>query len=387
MLGQIMKIGTLTFHITSNYGALLQAYALQKILNRMGHSAEIVDYRYVGSENQLCTRLRDCRSLQRKKEYVKDAVWWFTGPAGYGRRQRILRCRDFIKTHIPVSVESFSSYLDLAEKALCYDAYITGSDQVWNPTMQETVNGAFRLEFVPEGRLRISYAASFGVPSLLPELSSVYGAAFRKFDFISVREAEGVQIVSEATDGKKAQIVLDPTMLLSQDDWLSISIPSQKHKRNGYILCYFLGEFEDSSHFIYQLQSHYKLPIVYIGFNKKLLFNPKIKLESGAGPREFLGLFAGAAHIVTNSFHGAVFSILFKKSFYSPLGTNTFRRPMNGRLSNLADMFNLRGRICELSEMKISEKCIDYDKIELLLDREREKSLNFLKISLKSSKS
>lgn len=375
-----MNIGTLTFHITSNYGALLQAYALQVVLARMGYSSEIINYQFPGSENLLCHKLSDCKTLKKKIHLLKDFIWCLTGPVGYGRRLRILRSIDFIKNYIPVSEKVYSSYLDLLKEATDYDAYITGSDQVWNPDLKETSDNAYLLEFVPEGRTIISYAASFGVPELPIEQAATYGRALRKFDHISVREQEGVEIVRRVTENKKAQLVLDPTMLLTRDHWLNLATCKTKHKK--YILCYFLDDFEQSRNFVDDLQQQYGLPVLYIGFNKKYLFNPKIELVSGAGPREFLGLFANASIVVTNSFHGTVFSILFRKSFYSVLGINSLRRAMNGRMSSLADRLYLNDRICEVKNIKLIPQPIDYEKIEKLLNEEREKSMEFLKKSL-----
>lgn len=377
-----MKIGTLTFHITSNYGALLQAYALQKVLNRMGHSSEIINYQFPGSEDLLCRKLIDCKTFKRKLEYIKDIAWCAFGPVGYGKRLEVLRSIDFIKNYLPVSDAVFYTYQDLAEKATCYDAYITGSDQVWNPNLKETSGGAYLLDFVPEGRIKISYGASFGVSHLSTEQSKVYGKALHQFKNISVREQEGLQIVREAADRKDAYLVLDPTMLMTQEDWLDLAVYNMKHK--DYILCYFLDEFEKSKQFVLDLQSHFGLPVLFIGFRKKYLFSSTINLISGAGPREFLGLFANASIVVTNSFHGTVFSILFRKSFYAFLGTSTFRKAMNGRLNNLSNILNLNERIGESNGIALSEKPINYDEIELILNREREKSLVFLKNSLDS---
>jgi len=376
----MMKIGTLTFHITSNYGALLQAYALQRVLNRMGHSSEVINYQFPGSENLLCRKLSDCKTLRRKISFIRELAWCVAGPVGYGRRLRISRSIDFIKTYIPVSKKVYNHCQDLAEDTTGYDAYITGSDQVWNPNLKETLGDAYLLGFVPEKRIKISYAASFGVSELPLEKLEVYGRALRKFNHISVREQEGVGIVRKATDGKKAQLVLDPTLLLTREQWLELAVYKPKYKE--YILCYFLDDFEQSWQFVYDLQQHYRLPVLYIGFNKKYLFDSKMELISGAGPREFLGLFANASIVVTNSFHGTVFSILFRKSFYSMLGSNPHRKSMNGRLSNLADMLDLKNRICEVRAMQRSDQAIDYDKIELLVDNERENSLKFIEKSL-----
>lgn len=376
-----MKIGTLTFHITSNYGALLQAYALQVVLNRMGHSSEVINYQFPGSENLLCQKLSDCRTFRRKIQLLRGFVWCLAGPVGYGQRLRIARSIDFIKNYIPVSEYVYGSYPDLKKEATAYDVYITGSDQVWNPTLKETSDEAYLLEFVPGGRSKISYAASFGVPELPQDQLELYGRALQKFNHISVREQEGVEIVRKVTDGKDAQLVLDPTMLLTREQWLDLAVYKPKHKE--YILCYFLDDFDQSRQFVNDLQVHYGMPVLYIGFNKKYLFDSKIELISEAGPREFLGLYANASHVVTNSFHGTVFSLLFRKSFYSMLGSNPHRKSMNGRLYNLANMLNMERRICEVSSMVRCDQPLDYGKINLVLDSEREKSLAFIRKALK----
>lgn len=377
-----MKIGTLTFHITSNYGALLQAYALQVVLNRMGHSSEVINYQFPGSENLLCQKLGDCRTIRRKIQHIYEFVWCLATPVGYGQRLRISRSIDFIKNYIPVSEKVYSSYSELKKEATSYDVYITGSDQVWNPNLKETSDNAYLLEFVPKGRLKISYAASFGVSDLPQDQFELYGRALLKFNHISVREQEGVEIVRKVTDEKDAQLVLDPTMLLTREQWLDLAV--YKPKQKEYILCYFLDDFDQSRKFVKNLQENYGLPVLYLGFNKKYLFNSNMELISDAGPREFLGLFANASHVVTNSFHGTVFSLLFRKSFYSLLGSNPYRKSMNCRLYNLANLLNLDGRICEASTMVRRDQSIDFDRIDFLLSHERKKSLEFIEKSLNS---
>jgi len=374
-----MKIGTLTLHRSQNYGGLLQAFALQNVLKKMGFTSEIIDYWYPGSSEALYgLTFTSAKSIRGKARCAVDSLIGSVCNIHEQKLLRIKRSVEFIKEYL--SEESYLNYNALKEGARGYDAYICGSDQVWNPNFR-AADGAFRLEFVPAKCKKLSYAASFGVSSLSHEAASLYGHALQRFDHISVRESDGVNIVRDIAD-RKAELVLDPTLLLSQNDWAPLLSPVKD--TGDYILCYFLAENKATLSTVYEFQKKYHMPIYTIGYKPNRIFNKKMVSIIDAGPKEFLGLIAGASTVFTDSFHGTVFSIIFKKAFYSFIDTNISRVKMSSRIYNLANMFGLGSRIC--GPDKLNDSPIDFDYVDSILATEKNKSINFLKNSLSNAR-
>ena len=371
-----MKVGVLTLHRSQNYGGLLQSYALQRVLAALGVNSEIIDYWYPGSDNALYgTSFADCKSINAKLRFALDGLLCASKGLRGAKLLRIQRSIDFVKRHL--SGESYPDYESLTAKARGYDAYICGSDQVWNPNYGSAYD-AFRLGFVPEGRKKISYAASFGVPSLTPAQASACGEALRGFHHISVRERDGLRIVKDLT-GKDAELVLDPTLLLTFDDWAELLLAPRPTEK--YILCYFLGDNKATQSTVYDFQRQHPMPIYTVGYHPLRVLNRKLKTVVDAGPIQFLSLFAGASHVFTNSFHGTVFSILFKKPFHTFVDTNAHRMAMSSRISSLTELLGLEGRICE-SGSRAGEAAVDYGHVLEILSSERAKSIDFLKMAL-----
>ncbi len=366
------RVGTLTFHRNQNYGGILQAYALQQVIKEMGYPTDVIDYLYPGWEG----------TLYRKKVLNFNAHLWrynlkvILQQFIYGRalKQRLNRTLDFLHHHIQLSEITYADYLQL-EKEFPQDDYkavICGSDQIWNPQYPQ-VDDAFFLRFVSTG-LRIAYAGSFGVSELPETYISKRKDDFDRFDAISVREDAAIPLVAQMTD-KKVYQVLDPSLLLTGEQWSVIAGKAAKVKLpDRYIACYFLNDLRSYLPYLKAISEQYHLPIVSIGYH---LFSPQKWLHqvANAGPLEFLHILQNATSVVTDSFHGTAFSMVFKKDFLS----FTNRGSIASRLYSLLSLFGLESNLY-VDKANISP--INYDTVTAILKEKREQSLHFLTQSL-----
>jgi hypothetical protein len=263
-----------------------------------------------------------------------------------------------------------------------------GSDVVWFPRNE----GVFFLSFAPSSRKKISYAASFGLGEVPDKYKKNVSDGIAGFHSISVREHRGVELVKELT-GRDAQWVVDPTILLTDDKWRAIS--KSPIDINGYILTYFLGETPYMRKGVKQISKETGLKVVNIAGGNwefqnscdklKEYLHQKMRIREmniyDVGPAEFIGLFENASIVLTNSYHGMIFAIIFRKSFLSfP------RKGVDGRQRSFADMLNLDHGILnegqEVPSLDIIKQ--DYDKIHNRLEELRNSSMYFLTNSLNS---
>jgi hypothetical protein len=247
-----------------------------------------------------------------------------------------------------------------------FDFFISGSDQVWNPNFLYG-DDVYFLQFT-EYTKRISYAPSFGISKIEKEYD-VYKKLLNDFNYISVREEDGKKIVKEMT-GRDVPVLVDPTLLLTKEDWYKIFPSKRKPIEKKYILVYFLGEAEkDGLKETYKIAKKNNLEVIN-------LLNLKYEKFYTVDPAEFVSLFANASLIMTDSFHGTIFSIIFEKPFIAYK-----REQMNSRIDSLLKMFNLNERKIEnIAKENYFE--INYDRKSIILKQEREKSFNYLKTAI-----
>ena len=258
---------------------------------------------------------------------------------------------------------------------------MVGSDQVWNPYTNSNIEPYF-LKFAPESSLKIAYASSFGVSQIPKEYHLEYKKLLSNIDKIGVREKNGVEIVNEIS-GKKASWVLDPTFLLKKEEWKKIALLPDFQK--PYLLLYVLTDSDYITQLAYQIAEKLNLQIVRICKNasKEDSTNDILNVID-AGPREFLGWFHNASFALTTSFHGACFSLNFNVPFYSILKPN---KANNSRQISLLSELGLEDRILYVENEKPSDESfgIQFDKVNVILDRKREESITFLKNSIEES--
>lgn len=383
-----MKIGIVTSNASflSNYGAVLQAYALSEQLKKWGHSPEIINYRYSTGEQIVEVNHTVDRSLKARLKYIFNgevslAQKFFYRLARGKRNAQTELFREFVREKLPIDLQKSATYEDLTNQTMSYECLICGSDQVWNPLIHANRNDrGFFLQFGPEECKRIAYAPSFGVSALPEEAKRTLKEYTDRFDVLSVREQSGAAILKEICE-RDVPVMLDPTMMADASVWETLhTMP--KGVPEEYILVYRFGKMAYVQEQIHRMASELKLPTLEIpvsiesyGKDSRLLF--------GIGPEEFVTLIRNARLVLTDSFHASVFSILNHKQFYTFLRQpQNEKNSMNSRMENLLETFGLQDRLIYPGDGNISLSKIDYESADLVLMQKRKESQKFLRDAL-----
>jgi len=302
------KIGIITIQ-GDNYGATLQAVALNYFLNSNGFCAENIDYNDVNRvKNSLSFKQRIVNDL-----WTKVAVKFIIG------NKKKEKFEAFRQANLKLSKGHWRSKETLVADCPEYDIYISGSDQIWNPdVMRDDYN--YLLAFAPDGAKKIAYASSFGKSKLPDNKKEIYKKYLSQFNSIAVREKSGKDIINDLL-GYMPEQVVDPTLLLNVGDWSKITAYQPSEEK--YILCYYMpgdktvcGAIKKISE---DLSKKTGCKIVNLGLKEYYKFVPGMDCRVDAGPADFVNLFLGAECVVTNSFHGTAFSTNFGKKVYVPI--------------------------------------------------------------------
>lgn len=377
------KIGIITIVRVNNYGAELQAYATQKVLRDLGYDAEIIDYLFYKHPRYINTK--ESKPLFKYNFKKKIAEFLYPRISKYrilfqGNGLDLQRQKRFEAFHLANTCfsDEYRSMENLKEAQMDYDAYIVGSDQVWNPGNYTSLDPYF-LKFAPKGKRRISYASSFGVSSLPADTLDYYRQSLNDLDHISVREKNAVDIVKEVS-GREAQWVLDPTLLLDADSWREVAkypegLPSQ------YVLLYELTPCPDLKKHAKQIAASKGCKVVRITKDARQMEPDEDVINiMDAGPAEFVGLFDKAEFVLTNSFHGTAFSINLNKDFFV---VTPARKKNNSRQQSLLSLMGLEDRLLyEGATMPTDSVSIDYTAPNAQLDIQRKLSITYLMQSL-----
>lgn len=372
-----MKIGIITINQVNNYGAELQAVATQKALEKCGYEAEIINYLFYKSAGHIRDKYSrptfHSSQINRLKETIFPILGWIENLLHHSdSEKRKSNFNDFHKKHTKFSKE-YRSYGELLNDVPVYDAYLTGSDQVWNPGIYSSLDPYF-LDFAPNGKKRISYAASFGVNELPIETRDYYSIHLNKYNKIGVRENDAVRIVKEVS-GCDAQLVLDPTLLLAREEWLQMAEPVDNLKGKKYVLIYELTPCPHIKTVATHIAKETGALVVRVCKSSSKKDKDDVINISTAGPAEFLWLISHAIMIVTNSFHGTAFAINFNKDFYTVLPA---RKSNNSRQQSLLNLLNLTDRVLKEGEAFPKFSSIDYGEANLILAKQKNKSFKFL---------
>ena len=367
------KIGTLTFHIAHNYGAMLQAYALPIAVRKLGYECEVIDYRfpYIDRWSRI-ERLDDLVALYGaiggSMRYVKRLVTGY-----YNKNDSHSKFDYFERNIIPHSKRVYRSKEELNN--MPYNAILFGSDQIWNSALTNGVAEEYIGGFTClSGTKKIAYAASCGLADFQPDSMEVYNEYLKEFSSIGVREKDFQMNLINI--GFEAECVLDPTLLLSAEEWKEIIPNRAEYNTKKYLLVYAF----DVDDVVFDLARDYAskkgLEIVTIAYKETpVMYGMQVKTE--CGPLEFLSLFAHAEHVIAASFHGTVFSIIFHKSFHC-IPHPKFRN----RTDSLLSMLDLSDHNIDSFE-SLSDVETSWDTVDLLLKGYKEKSLCFLKDSIR----
>lgn len=346
-----MKVGIVTL-IGNNYGGMLQAYALNTVLKNEKCNVEVLNY------NNLNRNEKNIKNTIKKIVYLKKNK----------------KFDEFRRKYIDMTNKIY----DISEYKNKYDAYIAGSDQIWNQQIPWEQRKYFFLDFV-EGKKKVAYAASIGRNKIEEKEKKKISYLLEKFDDISIREKTGVSLYQPLTS-KKIENVLDPTLLLTRKEWDKIA-RSTRGKYNDYVFSYTLGASKDVIKKIDELSKVLKKRIIEISYKKN--YKNEEKNVNDAGPSEFVGLMKNSSYVLTNSFHGMVFAIIYGKQFLVFTRGN-----MNSRIFDLLEILDLRDRVIDLekdSDIEIEKKMntkIDYNEVYKILDQEKQKALKFLEKAL-----
>lgn len=386
-----MKIGIVTFVKADNYGAELQAYALQKKLNMMGYDAEVLDLEkeqgvmssskrniYISLKNRIRYYgfWRGCNKfIQAILETLSERQ------ANKNNLEQIKAKHKVFEQFFDNKIKHSPEYIkldDLANKNLPYDIYIAGSDQIWN-YMQTNRLDVFFLKFANRFHARkISYAASFSVPSIPKDLETVYKTLIDNLDAISVRENNALEIVSKLSRKNVVQ-VLDPTLLLNRSEWVNdVAKPNYLFNLNKVVVIYTLS----GSKYIYELAKGIAKKLDADVVNIKNGFS-RVKGDDGiihimdAGPQEFISLLNKAVYVITDSFHGTAFSINFNIPFTTLLNPVS---NINSRALSLLEMCKLTSRMIYDDGNNAFPKTltVDFTEVNETLAAWREKSIDYL---------
>lgn len=331
------KIGILTTSNSINYGACLQTYALQRYLRNEGLDAEVVDFRPAvkGRNQSLVIRAR-------------SFVWDHTLRVLLKDHARAEKTAAFRRGYIRYSEEAYTD-ADGILQSCGYSTMIVGSDQIWNPRYALYDKGVWFLK-AENPMNRVSYAASFGIPVLPERAKDAYREGLAGFDAISVREETGAAIVRELT-GEEPAVVLDPVFLLSKGEWEEFAV---KTKSGGYVLCYYMQGFPAVEEEIRQraeaIAKARGLKVINIGKRELARLRFWENNEYGHGPREFVGLFLNADHVVTNSFHGSALSVLFGRPLVSVIDGGLGAAGLSSRLVDLLKRIGREGSILDIAD-------------------------------------
>lgn len=371
---QVRKIGVFTFHFAENYGAVFQAYGLVTCLRNLGVEAEIINYHpdYVegGGGFKLPTSKKNIRA-NLVIAYQKLTKLYSLLRNNHGLKQKFAVFRH---NYLHVSDISYKSLAELRNAAPAYDVYVCGSDQIWNPSEQFGVDPAYFLSFGDKKKKRVSYAASFGRDTLDEGCHQEIGGLLKAFDALSVREQTGVELARKLS-GREVYWMPDPTILLTDYTPIVHAPDRQKPYMFSYVLRSGEGITEIQAHIAQRLSLDILVP-----------HNPmrrwKVIGETiYPGPEEWLGYIKHADFVVTNSFHGTVFSVLFNKPFIT-IGLGGSKSGLNARAKALLKRVGLEQRL--LTDLTVAnaetllQEQIDWDAVNQKLADWRKEALDFI---------
>lgn len=334
-----MKICTITCHHVYNYGATLQAFALQHYLESLGNEVEIIDYRLPTHRRYDWSYLHPMGRLYNLSQKIPFLKW----PVRLYRNKSYLKTwgrkksfDEFDANYLHITEHTYRTIEELRDNPPKADIYIAGSDQIWNTDTPNGHTPAYYLDFGNKDTKRISYAASFGISEISDEHKPFVKEEVGKLDAVSVREKSG-SIILEELGFTRMDVVCDPVFLLSKADWKKIASLSKSYnlKKNSYILLYdFIGD-EQVEIFCKQLSKETGKQIVSVNdYDYRKYADINI---NDAGPLEFVSLIDGAAFVVANSFHATAFSVILEKNFY------TFKLNTQRNSSRMSDFLSIVG--------------------------------------------
>lgn len=359
-----MKIKTITCHEVYNVGASLQAYALSCYLRMLGHDVEIIDYK---PDYLAKYKLLGVGNPKYDKIFLRELYQLAKLPGRliykYGRRKK--EFDRFTKKYLLLTQRKYRTNEELKEYPPEADIYLAGSDQIWNTAFNNGKDPAFYLDFAPDTSIKASYAASFATEDILENWKPKVTKWLKHLDFISVREASGVEIIKRLGVSGVVQ-VLDPVFLIEKDEWKQLE--KKINKIEPYVLVYDFDNNKEINDFASDLAKKNGWKVYSFLKNKRC-----DRCFDKEGPGAFLWLIHHAEYVISNSFHATAFSIIYRKPFV------VFNRKeaINTRMRDLVMSLKLDKCLIQ-NEKQFNEKKIDYDVVYEKVNEEILKSKNYI---------
>ena len=369
------KIGLISFHKDPNYGTMYQAYALAKAIEKLGCVAEYIEYEPIQKRSIFITVVK--KIVKR----ILSVLGLYKGPITEysffkSKEFKVLKSkyRDFHQKYIPTSKNTYYANT-IFDSENAYDLFIVGSDQTWSSFCNTNINTPNYLSFIKDSKKKRAYAPSLGSVHITDEYKKKLRLELSDFEYLSCREYENSKMLSVFLN-KEVKHVLDPTLLLSSDEWSFIEQPIKMPEH--YVLCYILGTKKCISDFAEKLGQTKGYPVYYI-VTRPEYFSKKNALKDVA-PEQFLYLLRNASYVVTDSFHGSVFSVNFNRNFYSfaKRETKDSTGIDNDRIMDFLSLLGLQNRFIYDNEMRLEED-ICFSEINKIVKLNKESSIKYLK--------
>ena len=379
------RIGLILANPKTNFGAHLQAYATQYVIDKLNCDTEVIDCSSVSSKRHyffdwglfvdvfksIINKFRMKNVVPTDDKFVQN------------KKEREQKINEFRAKRLH-DISIFKDYNALVQYSNRFDTIVIGSDQMWTPGISFTPINSLR--FVPKGVRRVSYATSLGVSSYPRYCWNSARNMWKRMDYISVREEQGANIIKEIC-GKKTnvKVVVDPTYLMAKEQWEEV-IPFQKMSAKRYVFCYFLSENIQAKKCARRYADKYKLHLVSILSTESYLEIDQTYADETIGavsPEDFINWIRGAECVFTDSFHGLAFSVINHVQFYVFYRIRKdSKQSRNSRIDNILKMWNCEDRLINNADLdwnSVERAHIDYEKVENLVALKRGESLNYLK--------
>jgi len=359
-----MKTMTMTFHKSCNYGAILQTYALQKVLLSMGHENVVLDYRKSKERPPDKTELSAILNMARRLALTLQDLL-------HGEKHKVLveYFAEFHRKHLNLT-EEFSSIEEIEAHCQDIDCFITGSDQVFNLRSLPEFRAAFLLQLGPEKCIRFSYAASLEKKDYTEKEKEEMRAVLKTYRGVSLREKSAKEYFESFAPDVKTTVVLDPVFLLAPSEWEALSTPPRI--KGPYILVYQVQRNQRMQETVQALKKATGYPVVSICAGTIKWIHADHTYYD-VSPEEFIGFYREAAIVVSASFHGAAFGLVFHKPTYALVREGT-----SSRIRDLMEKFGLDAYMID-ADKPIKEWSVDEAALERAIQAERRKSMDFLR--------
>lgn len=373
-----LKVGILTFHASHNCGSMMQAYATQQLLEKLGYDNEIIDFQNFGQ--------KDMYSVVHKKLSIKNMIKnIILIPHYFKLKEHWKDYEEFLHINFKLSEERYSKTEEIYKIREKYNTCICGADQIWNITIKDA-DDAYFLPFDKKNMKKISYAPSFGAKEIAKYTNDIqkYKKYLKDFDYLSIRENNGKKWIKNMI-GKEVPVVLDPTLMLEGEDYERIRRASGI--KNKYIFYYAPTYKRNLDKFVKKISKKYNLPVVVWNSKEYYLKGEYLngfKMSEHQEPGIYLDLIKNADLIITTSFHGTIFSTIEKKKFW--VLKNGGMYTTDDRVITLVNQLCIENRLIEpeFDDNKDYFEEVDYRNYEENLKVLREQSLNYLKNCLEN---